>query len=320
MAVKTILNYRFGLTIIAILLVLEGGLRLKLGLGNPVLSQADVAMGYRFQPNQNITRFGNKIIYNQYSQRSDRILSSKPKNTLRILMIGDSVLNGGMLTDQQQTISERLEAKINNTGIQAEVLNASAGSWGIGNQLGYLQKFGTFASDLLILQIGAHDLTQPTSVGNRVGIDPNYPDRKPLFALQELFTRYINPKVARRLHLPPSYQEIPPTVTPDEQFLKNLAFLDRILDRQIPIIILFTPNRIDVIPKPNNPTYKTEFFQYLKNRQIPIVDTHDIWSNLPATTTELYFRDLVHLTPKGNNAIAQLLFEQLCQRDRFCSR
>ncbi|MBP0019622.1 MAG: SGNH/GDSL hydrolase family protein [Cyanobacteria bacterium SBLK] len=319
MKLKTVISYRFFLVVISIFLFVEGGLRFKLGLGNPILSQSDVAMGYRFQPNQDITRFGNKIIYNQYSQRSDRIASLKPKNTLRILMIGDSVLNGGMLTDQVQTISEQLEARIKNINGNVEVLNASAGSWGIGNQLGYLQKFGTFDSDLLILQIGTHDLTQPTSAGDRVGIDPSYPDRKPLLALQELFSRYIIPKILLRLHLPLSYREIPVTVTPEEQFQKNLILLNRILDRGLPIIVLFTPNRIDVLPKPNIPTYKAEFFQYLNNFQISIIDTHDTWSKLSATTTESYFRDVVHLTPAGNKAIAQLLFEQICQRDRFCS-
>lgn len=318
MQLKTVFN-RLVLVVLSIFLFLEGGLRLKLGLGNPVLSQSDVEMGYRFQPNQNITRFGNKIIYNQYSQRSDLISLPKPKNTLRILMVGDSVLNGGMLTDQAQTISERLEAKIKNTGRNVEILNASAGSWGIGNQWGYLQKFGIFDSNLLILQIGTHDLTQPTSMGNRVGIDPNYPDRKPLFALQELYTRYLFPQIAQRLHLPLSYQEIPVTVTPEEQFQKNLTFLNRILDFDTPIIVLFTPNRIDVLPTPNIPTYKAKFFQYLKTHDISIIDTHDAWSKLPTTMTESYFRDVVHLTPTGNIAIAQLLFEQICQRDRFCS-
>lgn len=321
MKLKAVFNYRFLIFIVLLVLILETALRLKFGLGNPVLSQTDSATGYRFQPNQNITRFGHKIFYNQYSQRSDRLTSENPKNTLRILMVGDSVLNGGTLTDQQQTISEQLEAQIKKTGINAEVLNASAGSWGIGNQLGYLQKFGTFASDLLILQIGTHDLIQPTSVGDRVGIDPNYPDRKPFLAIQEMFSRYLLPQFSLRLHLQPAYPEIPLTLTPEEQFQENLLLLDRILkrDRALPIIVLFTPNRIDVLPNADLPVYKTEFLQFLKTRHISFIDTHADWSQYPATTTESYFRDVVHLTPAGNSAIAKLLFEQICQRDRLCS-
>ena len=132
MKLKIVFNYRFFLILLSIFLFLEGGLRLKLGLGNPVLSQIDLETGYRFQPNQKIFRFGNAIVYNQYSQRSDRILPFKPQNTLRILMVGDSVLNGGTLTDQTQTISEQLEAKMKAMGMEESL------SW-----YADLRRFGT---------------------------------------------------------------------------------------------------------------------------------------------------------------------------------
>ena len=106
----------------------EVSLRLAFGLGNPVLSQADPDTGYRFQPNQQVFRFGKHIEYNQYSQRSQPITPEKPKGTLRILITGDSVLNGGNPTDQSQTISELLKVKLSSSGLPAEILNASAGS------------------------------------------------------------------------------------------------------------------------------------------------------------------------------------------------
>ena len=134
------------------LTAIEVTLRLVFGLGNPVLSQADIDTRYRFQPNQKVFRFSKNIEYNQYSQRSEPITLEKPKGLLRILMTGDSVLNGGSLIDQGQTISELLEAKLPALGHPSEVLNASAGS-GIGNQLGYLPKFGTFQGDAVILQM-----------------------------------------------------------------------------------------------------------------------------------------------------------------------
>lgn len=103
-------------------------------------------------------------------------------------MIGDSVLNGGNPTDQSQILSELFKAKLSTSQVSAsqvsaQVLNASAGSWGIGNQMGYLRKFGTFQADAVILQIGTHDLIQPTSTSERVGGDPNYPNQPPLLAI-----------------------------------------------------------------------------------------------------------------------------------------
>ncbi|MBD3560821.1 SGNH/GDSL hydrolase family protein, partial [Planktothrix sp. FACHB-1355] len=194
-------KYWIPASVVGILITTEVTLRLALGLGNPVLVQADSDTGYRFQPNQKIFRFGKHIQYNQYSQRSEPITPEKPAGKLRILMLGDSVLNGGNPTDQSQIITELFEAKLSASGHPAEVLNASSGSWGIGNQLGYLRKFGTFNADAVILQIGTHDLTQPTSNSEIVGHHPSFPTHPPLLAIQEAWTRYAWPNLAFRLKL-----------------------------------------------------------------------------------------------------------------------
>lgn len=123
---------------IASLGAIELALRL-LGFRNPALLQADANAGYIFAPNQLVYRFANRLEYNQFSQRSEQIDSAKPEGTLRILMIGDSVLNGNNTTDQTETIPELFEAPLLGIKKQVEVLNASAASWGIGNQLGYSQ-------------------------------------------------------------------------------------------------------------------------------------------------------------------------------------
>ena len=78
---------------IASLRAIELALRL-LGFGNPALLQADANADYIFAPNQLVYRFGNRHEYNQFSQRSEKIDAAKPEGTLRIVMIGDSVLNG----------------------------------------------------------------------------------------------------------------------------------------------------------------------------------------------------------------------------------
>ena len=95
--------------------------------------QADANAGYIFAPNQLVYRFGNRVEYNQFSQRSEQIDSANPEDTLRILMIGDSVLNGNNTTDQKETIPELFEARLLGIKKQVEVLNASAGSWAINN-------------------------------------------------------------------------------------------------------------------------------------------------------------------------------------------
>ncbi|MEG4631584.1 hypothetical protein QUB56_18625 [Microcoleus sp. AR_TQ3_B6] len=107
-----------------------------LGFGNPPLLQADANAGYIFASNQLVYRFGNRIEYNQFSQRSEQIDSAKTEGTLRILMIGDSVLNGNNTTDRKETIPELFEAPLLGIKKQVEVLNASVGSWGNWQSIG----------------------------------------------------------------------------------------------------------------------------------------------------------------------------------------
>ena len=308
-------------SILVALITTEVTLRLALGLGNPVLVQADPHTGYRFQPNQKVFRFGRTIEYNQYSQRSDPITPQKPTRTLRILMTGDSVLNGGNPTDQSRTITELFENRLSAAGHNAEVLNASAGSWGIGNQLGYLREFGILDSDAVIVQIGTHDLLQQTSKSHAVG-SIYFPNHKPLLAIQEAWTRYAWPRISGRLKLNSPASEIP-TVDrkPKEQFEQNMQILKAIVtlvrDKQKPVLVVFTPNRADLVPTYRIPAYKAEFFHRLKSWQIPVIDTHLAWSTLPTEQVKTYFRDIVHLSEAGNQAVADLLFQQLCTQSQL---
>ena len=292
------------LVVLLSVLGIEIGLRFLVGLGKPALVQTDLEMGYRFQPNQKTRRFGNWIEYNQYSQRSEPIDREKKPGILRILMLGDSVLNGGNRTDQKETISEQLEAKFKASEQDAEVLNASANSWGIGNQLGYLQKFGFFNADAIILQIGTHDLLQPTSQGKNL-----YPTEYPPSAIAELFQRYLIPRISRFLRGKIAWSH----ENSDLQFAENLQYLQAIAalarEHNTPLSVIYTPNRNDILPTPNEPPSKAKFLQFLQNADITAIDIHEAWLQLPEETVKSYFVDGVHLTPAGQRSVAELVFK-----------
>ena len=134
---------------VGLLLVLETGLRLIFGFGNPLLYLADPDMGYLLAPNQYTKRLGNRIFINEYSMRSPTITQKRPPSTLRVLLLGDSVANGAWWTDQERTLSARMTAHLKRPIPEAwggnlnpktpfervEVLNASANSWGPRNEL-----------------------------------------------------------------------------------------------------------------------------------------------------------------------------------------
>jgi hypothetical protein len=177
------------------LLALEIGLRSLFGFGNPLVYIGDQHIGYLLAPNQRTRRFGNRIEINEYSMRSAAIPKTPAPATLRVLLLGDSIINGGWWTDQTNTISNLMTASLSSSTHdnyrQVEVLNASANSWGPRNELAYLQRYGNFHAQIIVLVLNTDDLfaTAPTSLP--VGRDRNYPDNKPPLALIEVWQRYI---------------------------------------------------------------------------------------------------------------------------------
>ncbi len=181
--------------IIGLFVATEIGLRLLFGFGNPLTYVGDEKIGYLLTPSQRTRRFGNRIEINQYSMRGANIQETPLPSTMRLLLLGDSIANGGWWTDQENTISNlmmrSLTSKVSKNITQVEVLNASANSWGPRNELAYLQRFGGFGSKAIVLLINTDDLFSTTPTSLQVGRDRNYPVNKPPLALVEILNRYI---------------------------------------------------------------------------------------------------------------------------------
>ena len=171
--------------IVGLFVATEVGLRLLFGFGNPLTYIGDEKIGYLLTPSQRTRRFGNRIEINQYSMRGSNIQPTPLPSSLRILLLGDSIANGGWWTDQENTISNLMmgSLKFNLSNLsnlsqnitQIEVLNASANSWGPRNELAYLQRFGSFGSKAIVLLINTDDLFSTTPTSLQVGRDRNYP-------------------------------------------------------------------------------------------------------------------------------------------------
>ncbi|HLO47558.1 MAG TPA: SGNH/GDSL hydrolase family protein, partial [Kamptonema sp.] len=93
---------------VALLAVIEFSLRVWFGFGNPPIYIGDDRCGYLLAPNQSVRRFGNRIEINQYSMRGPSITPMPGVSVLRVLLLGDSVANGGWWTDEKDTISEMM--------------------------------------------------------------------------------------------------------------------------------------------------------------------------------------------------------------------
>jgi hypothetical protein len=145
------------------------------------------------QPNQNRFRFRRNIRYNEYSMRSDRLRTS---DSLGILGFGDSVLNGGVQTEQDSLATYLIENYINQkhiTDIQASdfistcymllitgrdeirCLNISYGSWEPDNCFVYIKEYRDFDAGLIFLVVNSHDRYDNIDFQKVVDVHLNYP-------------------------------------------------------------------------------------------------------------------------------------------------
>ena len=191
-----------GFLICAALLLIAGELfaRFWMGLGDPPLVQRDPEIKYVFKPDQICHRFGHLIKYNHYSMRSEDFPAHKADpNELRIMMIGNSIINGGALTDQTEIASEMLRKDLSDELKRPVVVgNISAGGWGPPNELAYLKRYGLFDADVLVIVCTSHDYANVPSF-ELLGVDPSLPETKPPLALWEGFSRYLLPKLRSRV-------------------------------------------------------------------------------------------------------------------------
>ena len=104
--------------------------------------------------------------------------------------MGDSVINGGVITEQDSLATSILSK---NTPFQ--VLNISAGSWGPDNIAAYLHHYGTFKAQKMILVCSSHDSHDNMDFVPVVGKMSSYPSEQYSLAWIELIDRYLLPRI-----------------------------------------------------------------------------------------------------------------------------
>ena len=297
------------------LILVEVALRVGFGFGSPPLYVGDDQIGYLLAPSQKVRRFGNRIEINAYSMRAGAI---RPKNTqtnsntLRFLLLGDSLANGGWWTDQKDILSYRiayyLEPLLPTTDKRVEALNASANSWGPRNELAYLDRYGTFDSDVVVLLLNTDDLfgTLPTPL--QVGRDRSYPDQKPPLAIAEVISRYL-----KKNQPIPGLKEI--REEGGDRVGKNLDAIkgihQKVTDDGSQFILVLSPLKREI---PGSKDYELVARQRLKDwatetnvRYLDLLETYR--KHLP-NSDELY-RDHIHLSPQGNELVGEAIAQAI---------
>ncbi|WP_163710555.1 hypothetical protein [Mangrovibacterium lignilyticum] len=225
--------------------------------------------------------------------------------SLKILGLGDSVLNGGVQTDQDslstsilsRILSEEFSKKV-------QILNISAGSWGPDNCGAYLQERGLFDAQIMLLIVSSHDAHDNMDFLPVVGTNPSYPDNQYFSAIYEAWDRYIWPQYIKpklfKDSLPRSQAELEirksgKTFNPGFNKLNQLA-----TQHHIPILIYLHPEQSEVKQGAYNDQGK-EIIEYARIHDIPLIQ------ELHCGIDSSWYRDNIHLNNKGQRKMSEIL-------------
>ena len=290
----------FSVAIVAFLLITtEVLLRWMWGLANAPLYDESGAYEYMAKPNQDGYRFGNHYHYNSFSQRSE-----EPDSTKTIVLgLGDSVIFGGVLTDQDSLATSLFSAE---TGMQ--MLNISAGSWGPDNCAAYLKEKGLFEAKGIFLLVSSHDAYDNMDLQKVVGVHPSYPDKQYLTAWGELICRYIYPRTIGKMIGGGKLLD------PDAKVLKGIgihkngkefnsgfAQLKTMADSaNIKLIVCLHPDQEELTVKRYNGQGQ-EIIKWCETNSVQLIKELD-----EGITKEMY-RDGIHTNAKGQRFEADLM-------------
>jgi hypothetical protein len=222
---------------------LEGVCRFVVGLGDPPLYVAHPTIEYMLKPGGVYRRFGHVFSVNRYGMRSDDLSPRREDREVRLLVLGDSVPNGGGLTDQDELASEIVKrALAERLSRPVAVGNISAGTWSPPNLLAYVRTYGTFDAELAVLVLNREDLRDFPGFAP---LEPyKHPTEKPLTAATELFSRYLFPRASRAFRggssapVPSGPEDSTGTTLP-----ALLELIDTLRQRHADVIAFYHPMR-----------------------------------------------------------------------------
>ncbi|MDE6628154.1 MAG: hypothetical protein K2K36_02165 [Muribaculaceae bacterium] len=264
------------------------------GFCDAPLSIANDQYEYIFAPSQHRHRFGKEIQYNSYSQRSE-----EPDSTRRIVLgIGDSIINGGTMTDQSELATTLASDST------TQILNISAGSWGPDNCFAYLQQFGTFGAKIILLVVSSHDAHDIMDFQPVVG-SKAYPDRQYRSAIIELLDRYVIPRVFGKWIATESNpdKKVTDGVGIDKDctgsFNPGFDNLSKFARKNGLTLKIYLHADLDEVKNGTYNSQGAEIIQWAERNNLPLTKGLDFGEN------ESMYRDGIHFNVKGQELLSQ---------------
>ncbi|WP_247237378.1 hypothetical protein [Telluribacter sp. SYSU D00476] len=265
------------------------------GLHNVPLFREDLNYEYIQKSNQDVLIYRNRYFTNSLGMRSMPIDSAKKK----ILLIGDSILNGGNQVSHDNLASTLIEARLNKLYApdSFQTLNISAGSWGPDNGMAFIKKHGHFNPRMICLVFNSHDAGDIMDFMKHIGIHPSRPVHNQPLAIIEFYKRVILPRVysSPDNDLPEFSQKVTAEFNPGWSYFLALS---RKLD--IPLIVYLHASKEEMEKKAYD-TQGQKIIKFCNENNLPLVkDIH--------IQKDEYLLDIIHLNSQGQKMIADLLF------------
>lgn len=288
--------------VILLLIIAEVALRKVWGFGNMVLFRADKDYEYIAVANQDRMRFGKRSYYNEYSMRSMPLAAT---DSCIVLGLGDSVINGGTLTDQDSLATSIVENEWRRKhGNYVRFLNVSAGSWGPDNAAGYLSKYGHFKAGLLVLMVSSHDAYDNMTFEETVGHHEAYPDKQYQLAISEVVLKYLVPRAQKMMNAGSTEENLMINKN-GAGFNKGFDIIRNYADSVgIPLVVCLHAEKEEVANGDFNEQGK-EILRYCQQNDIKVISGLEVGESVD------HYRDKIHLNEKGQRLWARVLENEI---------
>ena len=253
-----------------------------------------------FAPDQDVSRFHNRQLYNEYGMRS--ISLNEVTQSKRVMVFGDSVLNGGSLTEQKDLAT----TLATNDGIFFG--NVSAGSWGPANIRGWIETYGFLKADTAIFVLNSHDLYDLPTFAS---LNPlTHPTEAPALALIEGVQRYLPrylPDSLANVVSPATSKDVTTVADQDmngEQEIISLLDIARQADVKVCLIQHLSQEEQKAGPQEANQIIHNLFAE----RNVPVLDFSDALQD-ESTPGQSPYQDNIHINALGQRLLHNYLIK-----------
>lgn len=282
--------FTWGIILIGLFIATEIYLRAYWGFCDNVLMMYSPHYEYIEQPNQKRFRFRDHIYYNKYSMRSPEVDSG----ALTILGFGDSIINGGVMVDQDSLATTLLSKQLSDKlRTKVQVLNIGAGSWGPDNDYAYLQEKGNFNAKLIFLLASSHDAHDNMDFTPVIDKVNRYESKQYKLATMELLKKYIIPKLFQG-----GEKEEISIIKKGKEFNTGfLNFYNYSKQRNIPFFIYLHPDKNELAAGKYN-AQGQQIIDFCKQYNIPCIQSlHSIKPD--------DYRGVIHMNHSGQRHMAE---------------